>query len=175
MTSSWHPVNVEILKTRHFRIYLDVEKVDRWIFLHTLGRGSQINTLQHCQLGALPCTSRSGDSKRDPSYLLLNDVRMKIYFLFGRFLESKMSKIYNYTQQLSRVTLSVEVTWPWAWPLVSLVLITRERWSFSCFAGFQGQGFQKYIIPHRNYHEWPCASRSRDHERDLLYLFLQWS
>ena len=65
------------------------------------------------------------------------------FVLFCRLLGSEMSKIYNFTQQLSRVTLYVKVTWPWAWPFVSLVLMTQERWSFFVFCRFLGSGMSQ--------------------------------
>ena len=55
----------------------------------------------------------------------------------------------------------------WAWPFLTLVLVTLERWSFFCFAGFRGDGCQININPHCNYQAWPCMTRSRDPERDL--------
>ena len=65
------------------------------------------------------------------------------------------------------MTLYDKVTWPWAWPFLILVLVTLERWSFFCFAGFWGRGFRININPHCNYQAWPCMTRSRVPERDL--------
>ena len=52
------------------------------------------------------------------------------------------------------MTLYVKVTWPWAWPFLTLVLVTLERWSFFCFAGFWGRGCLININPYYNYQAW---------------------
>ena len=79
------------------------------------------------------------------SFVLMTQKRWS-FFLFCRFLESGMSKIYNSTQQLSRVSLYVKVTWPRAWPFVSLVLMTQERWFFCRFLGSGMSNMHSYLV-----------------------------
>ena len=87
MTSSWHPLNVKILNTWHFGIYLDVEELERWIFF------------------------------------------------FCTFFGSRISNEYKSTLLLSSVTLYVKVTWPWAWPFLTLLTykVTLDSYSVDSY------------------------------------------
>ena len=68
------------------------------------------------------------------------------------------------------MTFYVKVTWPWAWPFLTLILVTLEQLlSFFVSQVFGGRGCQININPHCNYEVLPWSSSSRDHESDFSY------
>ena len=150
---------------------LDVEKLERWIFFcfaGYLGQGSQMNTQQHlCMLKR--DLVRQGHVTLNVSFLIScsNDTRAMIFFLFHKFLGSRMSNIYNSTLTIKHVTLNLTFLTSGSSDARAMI--------FFCFAGFKGRGCQIYIITHCNYQAWPCTSRSRDPEHDLSYPQFQWN
>ena len=74
----------------------------------------------------------SSDLKSWVSYRYDFWANMHVNFAYGTQMDE------NPHCSFSSVTLCVKVTWPWAWPFLTLVLVTLERWSFFLFRRFLG-------------------------------------